>query len=113
MTIFRSDDGRAIDEADLRLLLRYVPGAVFYGNTEPLEVVKRLSAALTPKPAPTCGVVMRAVSLIDSSGKVTCALPPGHHPFVRPINTCCTRLFDDPIHSPGHMPSADSWVGAK
>ena len=130
MSVFRSDDGREIDEADVRLLLRYVPGAVFYGNTEPLEVVKQLSTALAPKPAPTCGAVL---TINGYERALTCALPlpdkdgfhEGHHAFNAPTgnfgNYVCQRMWptvlvqqcskpeSDSVHWKGHAPDPSVW----
>jgi hypothetical protein len=50
MRVFKADDGAELREEDVRAVLSYVPDSAHYGNTEPLEVVKRVSTALAPKP---------------------------------------------------------------
>ena len=121
--IFRSDDGREIEEADLRAVVDCFQRARVM---EP-EPWKRILAALAPKPTSTCGAML-VVETYDCQGQThrgpyfRCVLPPGHHPyesFLEPgtddwvcIN-CPSgedRSPEDPIHAPGHMPSADSWV---
>ena len=109
MTTFRSDDGREIEEADLRAVVNswYRAGAY-----------KRVLAALALKPAPTCGAVIQGVPVHGWP----CVLPPpdkdgfheGHHKWEPEIFGCehwnCDKPESDPVHWAGHMPSADSWV---
>ena len=107
MSVFRSDDGREIEEADLRAVVNswYRAGAY-----------KRVLAALALKPAPTCGAVIPRFNMDgDAINPLGCVLPPGHHPVVYDYNieaprcTCGRDLLHE-NHAPGHMPSADSWV---
>lgn len=118
MTTFKSGDGREIDEEDVRRAVSYATTVPMVGSPRPAFLVLIL-AALAPKPAPTCGAML-VVETYDRQGQThrgpyfPCVLPPGHHPFRRHptqygICDLCSGEFQDDLHAPGHMPSADSW----
>ena len=119
VTTFKSDDGRTLDEADVRALIEwvreYMPKPVLGGPW-----IDPILAALEPKPAPTCGAKM-----VGDPGELRlfqCALPPpdkdGFHRPHHKFKPCCPEHLscfacgvteDQPEHWAGHMPSADSW----
>ena len=113
MSVFRSDDGREIDEADLRLVVELADcPSHSYGGVG--EATTRVLAALAQKPT-TCGAYIKVDHMEGPPNIFPCILPPGHHPLKMSSDhngykTCCAAIETDPIHAPGHMPSADSWV---
>ena len=116
MSVFRSDDGREIEEADLRAVVNswYRAGAY-----------KRVLAALALKPAPTCGAVIQGVPVHGWP----CVLPPpdkdgfheGHHAYLRAMThgelcgqplgqmTLCLKPESDSVHWKGHSPNPEVW----
>ena len=124
MTTFRSDDGREIDEADVRALARLVE-LDRGGVTES----RRIIAALYPKPK-TCGA---EIPPEYGDRFIRCCLPPpdkdgfheGHHAFKAPTgnfgNYVCQRMWptvlvqqcskpeSDSVHWKGHAPDPSVW----
>ena len=117
MTTFKSDDGREIDEADLRYLVEYVDSWRTKGAE---RVLVRVEAALKPKPAPTCGAVIPQGFAFATRplAPIRCVLPPpdkqgfheGHHAYLHVVTVrCCAKPESDPVHWKGHSPSPEVW----